>query len=438
MALQSQMARGGIGSRVSESGRSARDPQRKIIGYSLLGALVIAGGYWYFNAKPRPTSADTPGPLAQTPAPAPNVSAAPAAQPARTPDPTVFDMWSGRSKGTPTTAQAQPTTSPTPTAPAASKPPAPTPSGPAVRDPLTDAAPGSTPSPTSSAPTAPPPPLNSSTLAPEIAALIQAGDRAQREGRLIDARKQLNSALFSTTTTPSDRAAIRAKIADINQTLVFSPSLSPGDPISDSYVVEKGDSLVRIARKKGTVTEPNLIARINKLANANAVRVGQSLKIVRGPFHAVVSKSAFRMDVYQGPTPATGSIGASNLPDSIEPGWTYICSFPVGLGEKGITPIANFYVKENSKLTNPFWVNPRTGEKFAADDPKNPIGERWIGLEGVNAKDRAFTGYGVHGTIDESSIGRELSMGCVRMHAPDVELVYDLLTPRVSVVKIVE
>ena len=177
---------------------------------------------------------------------------------------------------------------------------------------------------------------------------------------------------------------------------------------------------------------------MNKLANPNALRVGQTLKVIRGPFHAVVSKSAFRMDVYAGPTPPPTSIGTSTLPDGAEPGWTYICSFPVGLGEKGLTPVANFTIKENSKLINPPWVNPRTGEKFGADDPKNPIGERWLGLEGLDEKSKSYTGYGIHGTVDPTSIGHEMSMGCVRMMSADVELVYELLTGRVSVVKVRE
>ena len=37
----------------------------------------------------------------------------------------------------------------------------------------------------------------------------------------------------------------------------------------------------------------------------------------------------------------------------------------------------------NKKLINPPWVNPRTQAFFAADNPDNPIGERWIGLEGI-------------------------------------------------------
>ena len=71
-----------------------------------------------------------------------------------------------------------------------------------------------------------------------------------------------------------------------------------------------------------------------KICLALFQQIGQQLKIVKGPFHAVVSKSAFRMDVYAGPTPAPSSIGTSGLGAGAEPGWVYIRSFNVGLTVK--------------------------------------------------------------------------------------------------------
>ena len=53
------------------------------------------------------------------------------------------------------------------------------------------------------------------------------------------------------------------------------------------------------------------------------------------------------------------------------------------------------------------------------DDPKNPLGEYWLDLGDT---------YGIHGTIDESSIGKAESQGCIRMKNRDIADVYDLLT----------
>ena len=49
----------------------------------------------------------------------------------------------------------------------------------------------------------------------------------------------------------------------------------------------------------------------------------------------------------------------------------------------------------------------------------------------------ALEGYGIHGTIDPGSIGKSMSMGCVRLGDADVALVYELLGEGSSVVHIV-
>ncbi|MBL8765299.1 MAG: L,D-transpeptidase family protein [Phycisphaerae bacterium] len=268
--------------------------------------------------------------------------------------------------------------------------------------------------------------------------LAEAGAKLMREGRLVEARSALNRALQDARTPDADRKALRAQLGDLSQSLVFSKLVAKGDPICEEYAVQGGDSLIKIAQRRGLLVDWRLLERVNQMSDPGALRVGQKIKLVRGPFHAVVSKSAFRLDLYWGEPLPPGAEGTSARPDGPEDGWTYVRSFDVGLGEKGGTPTGVFVVRPNSKLVNPRWVNPRTGEKFAADDPKNPIGEHWIGLEGVDANTKVLSGYGVHGTVDPSSIGQEKSMGCVRLNSDDIALLYELLTDRVSVVKIVK
>jgi lipoprotein-anchoring transpeptidase ErfK/SrfK len=113
----------------------------------------------------------------------------------------------------------------------------------------------------------------------------------------------------------------------------------------------------------------------------------------------------------------------------------YIRSFAVGVGENDSTPVGRFVVRPASKLINPVWRNPRTSEFFAADDPENPIGERWVGLEGTG-EIAHVEGYGIHGTIEPESIGQDASMGCVRLGDDDVAVVYECLEESVSEVHI--
>ncbi|MCA9291303.1 MAG: L,D-transpeptidase, partial [Phycisphaerales bacterium] len=116
----------------------------------------------------------------------------------------------------------------------------------------------------------------------------------------------------------------------------------------------------------------------------------------------------------------------------------FVRSFSVGLGSDNSTPVGRFRLMKNSKTINPNWRNPRTGEYFSKDDPKNPIGEQWMGLEGTEERTKGLLGYGIHGTIDPGSIGRDASLGCVRMLPADVALLYEMLVEELSTVEIVD
>jgi hypothetical protein len=253
-------------------------------------------------------------------------------------------------------------------------------------------------------------------------ALIEAGDKALRENRLVGARTSFSRALLHAEASELDRETLRGKLGTINQDLVFGAMVAAGDPLVESYKVVAGDSLEKIRRKRELATDWRLIQRVNRIANPNSIRVGQTLKLVRGPFHAVVSKAAYRVDIFAG------------SPDD-PANWLFIKAYRAGLGEGNSTPIGNYVIKKGSKLVNPPWVNPRTGERFDKDNPKNPIGEFWIGWQGMGDS-QSNTGYGFHGTIEPDSIGQQKSMGCVRLGSTDIAELYELLAEEVSVVRV--
>lgn len=324
---------------------------------------------------------------------------------------------------------AKPGNNPTGTSPSGTATPAPagTPAGPTPG--ATPSNPGPTPGSNpgvGATPVTPTPPvqdpLNPTASTSEVQRLISEGDRELAAGKLVDARKTLSKALLHKDAASADKQALRTKLSTISEDLVFSTKVTPGDPLVEAYKVESGDVLIKIRRKRDLATDWRLIQRVNKMANANSLKVGQTLKLVRGPFHAVVTKSEYRLDLFA---------GAPDEPDQ----WLFIKSYRVGLGADNGTPVGSYVVKKNSKLVNPHWVNPRTGEKFDADDPKNPIGEYWIGWQGVGAS-AVNTGYGLHGTIEPDSIGQQKSMGCVRLGSEDIAQIYDLLVEEVSVIKI--
>lgn len=261
------------------------------------------------------------------------------------------------------------------------------------------------------------------SLASGVSAVVSLAERKIAAGDAVAARTALNRALLDPATGEQDRGVLRARLTELNQSLVFGKQVAANDTIAERYTVQSGDVLEKIARKRDLATDWRLIQRVNGISDPRKISVGQTLKLVRGPFHAIVDKSEYRMDVYQG------------SPD--EPSeWTYIRSFPVGLGAENSTPVGRFVVRPRGKDVNPSWVNPRNpAEKYGRDDPMNPIGEFWVGLDGLGEA-AAYTGYGVHGTIDPESIGTQASMGCVRMGDDEIATVYELLQEGVSLVVI--
>jgi len=236
----------------------------------------------------------------------------------------------------------------------------------------------------------------------------------------IAARAGLTSLIASGTLGSQDLKGARAELNDLGRVLFFDPSSLPNDPFVDRYTVSEGDSLSRIAKRGQITADWRIIQRLNNLRNPNAIRVGQSLKVPSGTFHAVVHKSDYTMDLY-----------IEN-----DSGKVIVASYPVGLGAYDGTPTGRFVVRTNSRLVNPQWTNPRTGEFFYADDPENPIGERWIGLRGIDPENQNLLGYGIHGTIDPDSIGDMRSMGCIRLRDEDVKVIYEALTEQGSQITI--
>ena len=265
-----------------------------------------------------------------------------------------------------------------------------------------------------------PPKTNTLLLAATISANLEEGLLLLDSGQPVAARLQLSSLLRSGSLTDSEAAQARGVLTDISDNLVFSKEIKANDPFAIEYIIRGGDTLSGIVQKMGLQVNWRFIQRINDIPQASGIRPGQNIKLITGPFHAKVDKDTYRIDLYQG--------------DGNEQ--VFVRSFRVGLGEFNSTPTGLFKVRKNSKLVNPTWVNPRTREFFSADNPMNPIGERWIGLEGVEEHTMDLSGLGIHGTIEPDTIGTQSSMGCIRMGSSDITQVYEMLAEGVSTVEI--
>jgi LysM repeat protein len=380
-------------------------------------AMQVAGLGTDVTNPSTPANSGTKNPATQpTTAPLTIPATAPSSQAPFTPNTT--------GSAQPATFNATPGSTPPGTTPGTNSTPKPAPFD-ATNPSTTTANPQPPTTPTTTAPAAAPgilPSIPNPTSASEFRAFMDAGDKALSANKPVEARRQYSRALLSKDATRSDQESLRAKLTGINDDLVFSSRITTDDPFVEGYTVAPADKLVNIVKKRQLAVDWHLIQRINKI-DPSKIKVGQKLKLVRGPFHAIVHKADYRADIFAG------------SPDDPE-NWVFIRSFRVGLGENDSTPLGNFIVKRANKAANPPWTNPRTGEHFDGTDPKNPIGKFWIGLEGLGSSSAA-TGYGLHGTIEPDSIGQQKSMGCIRMGNEDIALTYELLVEQVSVVKIV-
>jgi hypothetical protein len=235
-------------------------------------------------------------------------------------------------------------------------------------------------------------------------------------GDLVGARTVLNEPLVSGGLVETDAQAVRHALMEINEKLVFSAKLYPSDPFEEPIVVQPGMHLQKLANQYD-VTWP-LLCRVNGYeptdAGARRIRAGHTIKAIKGPLCAVVNKGAFRMDLYLGGLPG-------------EAACTYVTSVPVGLGKDDSTPSGLWTVELHNKVRNPVYYSPRGEGVFKSDDPKNPLGGFWIGLKGEDGNAVGKNSYGIHGTIEPESIGKQSSMGCIRLGHDDIALVFDLL-----------
>jgi lipoprotein-anchoring transpeptidase ErfK/SrfK len=220
-----------------------------------------------------------------------------------------------------------------------------------------------------------------------------------KNGKKYEARNELSDLYFAET-DKARRDEIKSKLNELNAELVFSREPSQGAFI---YVVRPGDSLIEIATKFNTNYE--FIMRINN-KHRTSIRVGEHLKILKGKVTVLVDKSDYTLTL---------------LLDG-----RFIKQYPVGTGESDKTPEGKFVIE--NKLKNPVWYSPDGIYQFG--DPKNVLGTRWIGFEDK----KGLYGYGIHGTTDPNSIGKEMSNGCVRLKNEDVEDLYDYVRAKMTVV----
>jgi len=212
------------------------------------------------------------------------------------------------------------------------------------------------------------------------------------------ARALYQQALDSGKLEQADEEKCLARLTDLTNKIILDPKAACTMPKSVFHKVEPGDGVERIA-KKYKVNQGQLKV-LNRLNDKMIVRQGQTLKMLPGDVLYKVNR-----------TKLTGTLYIDGV---------FIRRYPVGIGPGDATPVGAYVVER--KTTNPDWYY--DGKRIGYGDPQNILGTRWMAFAGT---DTHGAGLGIHGTsLPDSVPGRE-SKGCVRMHNPDVEELYDLM-----------
>lgn len=232
-----------------------------------------------------------------------------------------------------------------------------------------DATPTSDPSLAGSAP-------NESSRA--FANLMDAAYRDLEQGRLAEVHKTLSLWYDNPQLTPEQNRQITDLLDQLAGAVVYSRQHLLEPP----YTVKPGEKLQQIASQYRVPWQ--LLAKINGIRHPEDLQPGQQLKVVRGPFEAVVHLDRYELTLMLG--------------------GLYAGRFRVGIGRDGQNLEGTYLVKD--KIVQ-------------ASDPQHPLGKYWIQLN-----DRI----GIHGTNDSRNIGTSRGPGSICLGDQDIEDLHAILS----------
>lgn len=231
-----------------------------------------------------------------------------------------------------------------------------------------------------------------------VSSLLNEAKEIEAKGNLVEV-KSIYQRLLNEFPGSSEVMNWQKKFEDINIKLLFSPAITLK---TELYEIKPGDTLTKIAKDFKTTID--LLKKSNSLATDNLIP-GKRIKVWVTPFSILVDKSQNTL--------------------ILKSDEEIIKTYTVSTGINNSTPVGTFTVV--NKLVNPTWY--KAGAAVPAGSPENILGTRWFGL--------SLSGYGIHGTTEPQSLGKQVTQGCVRMANPDVEELY-LIVPEGAEVTVVD
>lgn len=192
---------------------------------------------------------------------------------------------------------------------------------------------------------------------------------------------------------PSIPADEHTQLLDLLDRLAATVIYSRENLLEPAYQVQVGDTLLTVADRYQVPWQ--LLAKINGVTDPQQIRSGEKLKVVRGPFDAVVNLRTNEVALM-----LRGH---------------YAGRFPCAVGNDAATPVGEYAIRE--KVVNPTYYGP--GGVVDADDPNNPLGERQLDLGNKLS---------IHATNDPNGMAPNETRGSIRLARTDCDDVFDILS----------
>ena len=215
------------------------------------------------------------------------------------------------------------------------------------------------------------------------------GNKLLEEGKLVEGLTELSIWHGHPALSATESQQLTSLLDQVAGSVIYSTQ----HYLEPAHVVKEGERLEDIGQQYNVPAE--LVAKINGIDDPTSLRPGEQLKVVRGPFNAVIQLQRRQLTLMLG-----------NL---------YAGRFVVGLGRDMPAQEGTFAVTD--KVTNPvYYGRERT---IAADDPGNPLGERWIAIGDK---------MGIHGVSMMADIGSPLQPGSISLGDRDIGDIFDILS----------
>ena len=218
--------------------------------------------------------------------------------------------------------------------------------------------------------------------------ILTAAAQLQKEDKLFEARDKAYEVLDQSSNKAA-RAGAEALLGDVNVQLLLSPRMMPE---KTDYTIQPGDSINALAKKFGTTVET--IQKGNRVTSS-VIRPGDRLRIFTGKFSIRVSKKDNTLVLMMNDK--------------------FFKRYAVGTGEYGKTPVGDFTIRD--RVPQPTWW--KDGKAIPYGDTNNVLGTHWLALD--------VPGYGIHGTWQPDTIGKQASAGCIRLVNAEIEELFTLV-----------